>query len=164
MTATPSLRPAMVPVVRFVVRPADVAPGVIAAARAAVTRAVVLYDGDCRMCTRLAGVLRRLDRHGRFEVVAGQSIALETRFPWLTRDALAEALHLVLPGGATHVGAVAVAEIVRRLPGGALPAGVLRLAPVAWLSDRLYRWVARNRHALGCGAHCRYVPGSEVAG
>lgn len=152
----------MVPVVTFVVRPPVLDPVAVAAARAAVTRPVVLYDGDCRMCTRLARLLRRLDRGGTLEVVAGQDVPIERRFPWITRSALAEALHLVQPGGETIAGATAVAEIVRLLPGGALPAWVLRLPGVRSLADVAYRWVARNRHALGCGAHCRYVPGSEA--
>jgi predicted DCC family thiol-disulfide oxidoreductase YuxK len=151
-----------VPVVTFVVRPPVLDPAVVTAAREAVVRPVVLYDGTCRMCTRLARLLRRLDRHDTIEVVAGQDVPIETRFPWITRAALAEALHLVQPGGATIAGAEAVTEIVRLLPGGALPAAVLRLPGVRDFADAGYRWVARNRHALGCGTHCRYVPGSEA--
>lgn len=151
-----------VPVVTFTVRAPPLDADAVAAARAAVTRPVVLYDGTCRMCTRLARLLRTLDRRRTLDVLAGQEVPVETRFPWITRGALAEALHLVLPGGETVAGARAVAEIVRMLPGGALPAWVLRLPGVRALTDVAYRWVARNRHALGCGAHCRYVPGSEA--
>lgn len=141
------------PVVRFTVRgqPDVPSPGLCRAY-------TVVFDGDCRVCTRLAGVLRRWDRHAQLEVVSSQQAGVTARFPWIPARAYAEALQLVAADGTTWQGAAAIEQLLEVLPKGRLLGWVFRIPYVRPLIDRFYRWFARNRYRLGCGAHCQSRP------
>lgn len=67
----------------------------------------------------------------------------------LTRAAADRDAWAITAGGQRFAGAAAVRQALAALGGrwGAL-ATVLGLAPVAWVADRVYRWVATNRSAL----------------
>jgi predicted DCC family thiol-disulfide oxidoreductase YuxK len=117
----------------------------------------VVYDGTCKVCTRLSNVLRRWDR-GRLEVVASQSPGVMARFPWIPAKAYAEALQLIGPGGKTWQGSAAIEQLLNILPRGRLIAWVFHIPFIRMLADRFYRWFARNRYHLGCGAHCQSRP------
>jgi predicted DCC family thiol-disulfide oxidoreductase YuxK len=142
----------MVSVVRFTVA------GQETASRGLGRAYTVVYDGDCRVCTRLAGVLRKWDRKERLEVVSSQQQGVMARFPWIPPRAYAEALQLVAADGTTWQGAAAIEELLRVLPRGRLIAWVFKVPYVRGLADRFYRWFARNRYRLGCGAHCQSRP------
>ena len=117
----------------------------------------VVYDGTCKVCTRLSGVLRRWDR-GNLEVVASQSPGVMARFPWIPARAYAEALQLVGPGGMTWQGSAAIEQLLNILPRGRLISWVFHIPFIRTLADRFYRWFARNRYHLGCGEHCQSRP------
>ena len=102
----------------------------------------VLYDGNCRMCGRIASVLR--DWGGEMLVV--------TPSP----DPNMESLQLIAPGGRVWEGAAATEELLTILPRGKLIAWIFHVPFVRGLADRIYRWIARNRYRLGCGEHCSY--------
>ena len=121
-------------------------------------RAAVVYDGDCGVCTRLAHALQRLDRHGVFEVMTSQQPEVRSRFPWIPADAYRDSLQLVEEGGRTLQGAAAVERILDLLPRGRWFTWIFSLPFARPLAERFYRWFARNRYRLGCGAHCRYRP------
>ena len=59
-------------------------------------------------------------------------------------------MHLAMPDGRVLAGGRAVPEILRLLPRGRWVAWVFRLPGVAWVTDRVYAWVAARRHTLGC--------------
>ena len=140
----------MVPVVRFTIAgsPAADEP------RRPYT---VVYDGTCRVCMRLATVLRRWDR-GHLEVAASQTAGVTARFPWIPCTAYADALQLIGPGGATWEGAAAIEQLLNILPKGKLAAWLFRIPFVRGIADRFYSWFAKNRYHLGCGEHCRSRP------
>jgi predicted DCC family thiol-disulfide oxidoreductase YuxK len=115
----------------------------------------VIFDGDCRVCTRMVEVLRRLDRDGMLEIIPSQTPGVRERFPWIAPHAYEEAMQLVAPDGTTWQGADAVEMILGVLPRGRFVSWIYRIPLVRPLADRLYKWVARNRHRLGCGTHCR---------
>jgi predicted DCC family thiol-disulfide oxidoreductase YuxK len=117
-------------------------------------RWTVLYDGDCNFCRRTVRRLQRLDRDDRLALVPYQDREVAESFDWLASDALAEALHVVSPAGEVWTGARAVERLAPLLRGGRVPALIFRLPLVRAIADRVYRWIARNRHHLGCGAHC----------
>lgn len=109
-------------------------------------RLLVLYDGDCGICTWLAGWVVRRDRDARLEVVAYQ----ECPAPPMTKEleaACAQALHVIAPAGRAVRGAQAVTEVVRAL-GYRRTAAVLGTAPVSWVFAGGYRLVAANRGRL----------------
>src|SRR6476620_7878081 len=51
----------------------------------------VVYDGTCKVCTRLAKVLRKWDREEQLEIVPSQAPGVTARFPWIPARAYAEA-------------------------------------------------------------------------
>jgi predicted DCC family thiol-disulfide oxidoreductase YuxK len=118
----------------------------------------LVFDGMCRMCSRLAEVLRRWDKRSNIEVVASQSPGVMARFPWIPVAAYAQAIQLVGPGGETWQGAAAIERLLGVLPRGRWISWVFHVPFVRALADRLYRWVARNRYHMGCGEHCASRP------
>lgn len=118
----------------------------------------VVYDGQCKVCTRLAKLLRSWDRRHQIEVVPSQQSGVTARFPWIPRRAYAEALQMVEPGGRTWSGAAAIEQILDVLPKGKLLSWVFSIPYVRVLADRFYKWFAKNRYRLGCGDHCMSRP------
>ena len=117
-----------------------------------------VYDGDCRVCTRLANALKKWDREHVIEVVPAQATGVMARFPWIPARAYAEALQLVGPHGETWQGAAAIEKLLDILPKGKLIGWIFKIPYVRALADRFYRWFARNRYKLGCGEHCQSRP------
>jgi predicted DCC family thiol-disulfide oxidoreductase YuxK len=114
----------------------------------------VVFDGQCKVCNRLARMLKRWDKYREFEVVSSQTPGVQARFPWIPPRAYIEALQLVGPGGRTWQGAAAIEQLLDVLPKGKLLSWVFSIPFMRTLADRFYRWFARNRYRLGCGDHC----------
>ena len=123
---------------------------------------VVVYDGDCRICTRLAHVLVRWDTRATFDVVPSQAPGVAARFPWIPESAYRESLQMVGEGGRTWQGAAAIERLLDLLPRGRWLGWIFSLPFARPLADRFYRWFARNRFQLGCGEHCSYRPQEDV--
>lgn len=149
MIATPTF-----PVVRFVFGGRDVAPD--AGAGRPYT---VVYDGTCRVCTRLAGLLGRWDTRDDLEIVPSQNTSVLSRFPWIPPEAYAEAMQLVGPGGQTWAGAAAIEKLLDILPRGGVLGWAFEVPLFGPAFDRFYRWFAKNRYRFGCGEHCQMRPG-----
>lgn len=115
----------------------------------------VVYDGYCRICTRIAGTLERWDGNDQMEIVSSQTPGLHARFPWIPEKAYTESLQFIGPDGRTLQAAAAVEAIVRLLPRGKWIAWIFKVPLVRGVADRVYRWIARNRYKLGCGEHCQ---------
>jgi predicted DCC family thiol-disulfide oxidoreductase YuxK len=160
------IEPPTFPVVRFTVRgvPRDAGPGGDAFFSTAGSSGVgegrpftVVYDGHCKVCGRLVGVLRVWDRATRrLEIIPSQTPGLADRFPWIPARAYGESLQVVGPGGRTWERGAAVEQIIDVLPRGRWVGWVFSLPGVRAATDQFYRWFARNRYRLGCGAHCSY--------
>jgi predicted DCC family thiol-disulfide oxidoreductase YuxK len=118
----------------------------------------VVYDGMCKVCTRLARVLRKWDGGRNLEVVAAQAPGVMPRFPWIPARAYAEALQMIGEDGMTWQGAAAIEKLLDVLPRGRLISWVFSIPFVRGFADRFYRWFARNRYHLGCGDHCQSRP------
>ena len=142
-----------VPVVRFTVSGQDQV-----ASRGLGRAYTVVFDGDCKVCTRLSHVLRTWDKHNDLEVVSSQQAGVTARFPWIPVRAYADALQMIAADGTTWQGAAAIEQILEVLPRGGWIAWVFKIPFVRPLADRFYRWFARNRYRLGCGAHCQSRP------
>ncbi|MBI3745402.1 MAG: DUF393 domain-containing protein [Chloroflexi bacterium] len=113
---------------------------------------LVLYDADCGLCVAVVRRLHRWAREPNLEFLPLQAAAPDDRA--LVRSVaeghpLHDELHVVdLDRGTVRSGGRAVVEITARLPGGALPAALGRLPPVAWAIGLGYALVARNRRAI----------------
>jgi predicted DCC family thiol-disulfide oxidoreductase YuxK len=109
--------------------------------------ALVLYDLDCGFCRwTLAGLLR-WDRHGRLRAAAIQDAEGERVLEGMEPGQRMESWHLLTPDGRLLSAGRALPAVLELLPGG---------RPFAWLAQRLmplteraYRWIARNRGRLG---------------
>lgn len=115
----------------------------------------LVYDGKCRMCTRIVSVVREWDVRGDIEVAPAQAVAAAARFPWISDRQLAESIQLVRADRTTWQGAAAVEQLLAILPRGRWFAWVFRIPFARPLAEYLYRWIARNRYRLGCSDHCR---------
>jgi len=91
------------------------------------SRPVLLYDGSCGFCQGWVRRVRRWDPQGALELLPADSRDSRPELARLTDLALHEAMHLVLPGGQTHVGGRAIPEILRRLSWGRVVWWVFRL-------------------------------------
>lgn len=109
-------------------------------------RAWLLFDGDCEFCTGLARRVEERDRGRSLRVVAHQEAPSPPMTPEL-REACAEALHAVTPGGRVLRGGDAVIFTLGAI-GWRGPARVLWLRPLRDVVGFGYGIVARNRWRL----------------
>jgi predicted DCC family thiol-disulfide oxidoreductase YuxK len=146
-----------VPVVRFTVR--GETPPYAAAFGDPDSAYTVVYDGDCRVCGRLARMLAGWDRKNCLELIPSQQHGVRARFPWIPDRAYAESLQLIRGAdGRTWQGAAAIEQLLTELPRGRRISWIFRVPLVRAIADRIYRWFARNRYHLGCGEHCQLRP------
>lgn len=115
----------------------------------------LVYDGQCRICQRAVAAIRSMDPGGAIEIVASQESGVRERFRAIPSAAFDEAMQLVARDGTTWSGSAAIEELLRVLPRTRWFAPMFHIPLVRALADQIYRWVARNRHRLGCGEHCR---------
>ena len=144
-----------VPVVRFVIKGAASDEPCVPSGRPY----TVVYDGTCTVCGKLVKLLRTWDRNGTLEILPSQNSCVRSRFPWIPDRAYLESVQLVGPGGRTWQGAAAIEQIIDLMPKGKLITWVFSIPFVRPLAEKFYRWFARNRYKLGCGAHCQLKPG-----
>jgi predicted DCC family thiol-disulfide oxidoreductase YuxK len=115
--------------------------------------AVVLYDGDCGFCKWMLAGLLRFDRSRRLRPIALQRPEAEALLADLDPDERMESWHLVAADGTRRSGGAALAPLLRRLPGGRVPAAAFARFPRP--TEAGYRWVADRRTQIS-----RFVPAS----
>ena len=116
----------------------------------------VVYDGHCKVCTRLSKVLERWDSSDRMHVVPSQAPGVKESFPFIAERDYMESLQLIGPGNQRWQSAAAIEQLLNVLPRGRAISWIFHIPLVRGLADRFYRWFARNRYKLGCGDHCDY--------
>lgn len=123
---------------------------------------VLVYDGDCGICTKLSTVVttRLRARPDDFAVTAYQHVDLPAL--GLTAAQCDEALQWVAADGRVSSAEDAVARtfLASRMPFRPLGA-LLRVPGVRAVAGVVYRWVARNRHRLPGGTPACSLPASE---
>lgn len=125
-------------------------PGPAATSSAACpARPVIVYDGQCPFCLKQIERIKLRDAHGLFEYVPRQDPSLTDRFPPLAEQDFNTGMRLVQPDGRIHVGADAVYQIARQLPGWQSIAWLYRVPILHGLARLTYRWIAANRQRLG---------------
>ena len=113
--------------------------------RVAANDRVVLFDGQCVMCTAGARLLLRADKHGLFKLGSVQSAEGQAILAWHGLPVLDLDTFILSEGARLYVRSSAYVRIVSQLP---LP---WKLGALLWiiprpLRDRLYDAVARNRY------------------
>ena len=141
---------------------------------------IVIFDGDCGICNRIREKAMKFDFEGAFSWRALQS-GIGERFG-ISRAALEERLHFVADGSVSS-GFRACKLILLYSPAFYLVVAVLLAAPgsAVWASwwrriivglliafffplfnpigERVYNWVAHNRHRLSNEGACAVEPG-----
>jgi predicted DCC family thiol-disulfide oxidoreductase YuxK len=107
----------------------------------------VLYDGGCSLCARTVVWLGRLDLRHRLRFVDFDRdwARLSQAHPSLSRDACAEAMHVIEPGGRCAAGFDGFRSIARALPPLWPLLPILYIPGVPPLGRRVYAYVARHR-------------------
>ncbi len=110
---------------------------------------VVIFDGECRICTAQIRRLSRFDWGGRLAYLSLHDPAVAERYPDLTHEALMADMYVVDQQGRRHRGAAAIRYLSGRLP------TLWWLAPVLYFPgslpvwQRFYRMFAKRRYRFG---------------
>jgi predicted DCC family thiol-disulfide oxidoreductase YuxK len=115
---------------------------------------VLIYDGQCRICTAQVGLIERWFAAGRLAYLSLHDARVATRYPDLSHDELMRQMYIVDRWGRRYGGAGAVRYLSRRLP------RLWWLAPLLYapgsmpLWQWLYRQVANRRYRFGSVEAC----------
>ncbi|WP_084764507.1 thiol-disulfide oxidoreductase DCC family protein [Knoellia subterranea] len=126
------------------------------------TTSVLIYDGDCGVCTKLSRfVTTSVRRRGAdFAVSAYQDADLDAL--GLTPEQSDEALQWVAADGRISSAQDAVARVLLAGRAPFKPLGAVILVPgINALAGVVYRWVARNRHRLPGGTPACSLPAAQ---
>lgn len=123
---------------------------------------IVLYDGECSLCTFQMRVLTWLDWFNAVRLLPIADPQAAKIAPQLTREDLMEAIHCVSRSGRIYRGARCLRFVGMRMP-VLIPMGLFLWLPgVIWVAERIYNWVSRNRYLLsrifGCKEACAIMP------
>lgn len=110
-------------------------------------RPLILFDGDCVLCSGSARFILRHDRTERFRLAAVQSPLGQALLAHYGVDPADPSTMLLIEDGQARQRSDAVVRIAAGLPAPISAASVLRLLPVGW-RDAAYLWVARRRRRL----------------
>lgn len=114
-------------------------------------RAQLVYDGTCAFCRAQMRLLQKLDWFGtiRFVPVAlARSLKLPAEY---TEERLLQAIHCVTTKGKIYSGARAFRHACLGIPLLAPIAVLLWIPGAIHPAERLYGWIARNRHRIFTG-------------
>ncbi len=140
---------------------------------------LIIYDGDCNLCTGLVQLLENLDRGELFAYSPMQNLQVLAQYQ-LTLADMAQGVMLI-DMHRPHLrwqGTSAIEEIARLLPTGAPFVHLYRqIKPLKWLGDRTYEQIRDYRYALfgkrshtfvsqyaplSCGDRCKSLLSAEV--
>lgn len=111
---------------------------------------LVLYDGDCRVCTASARFLAFIDIHRKIRARPIQESGEFLRE--IPEDARLDAAHAIAPDGHVTTGADAMPTLVGALLGTPAAEGWLRSSPsVMRMLAQFYALLVRFRGQLTCG-------------
>lgn len=111
---------------------------------------LVLYDGDCRICTASARFVAFIDIHRRIHARAIQDSG--ELLGGIPENLRLDAAHAVAPDGHVTTGADAMPTLVGALLGTPEAEGCLRSSPASMrMLSRLYALLVRFRGQLTCG-------------
>ncbi len=107
---------------------------------------MLIYDGDCPVCSSTAEWIDGHQRPGSFELLPCQSMERRTRYPRITESVCMNAMQVVLDDGEVLSGEEAIPEVLRRLWGLSLLAIPFRAPGAMVIARPLYRWFADRRY------------------
>lgn len=120
--------------------------------------AIIVYDGDCLLCSRWVAFVLRHDRDGKFQFTTLSSETTRLRVSDPTQ--LGGTTLLLTPQG-IFTRSTAILKVASEMRGYSTLARVLLKLPKS-LRDSVYDFIARHRHALmpQHNASCAFIPGT----
>lgn len=115
---------------------------------------VVIYDGQCRICTGQVQRLADWDHRQRLAFLSLHDPEVAQRYPDLDHDDLMQNMVVVDGAGRRHRGAAALRYLSRRLPRLWWAAPMLHIPGSLPLWQWLYRAFARRRYQFGRVVSC----------
>ena len=109
---------------------------------------VVIYDGECGICSSQIKKLSHWDGHGRLAYLSLHDPEVARRWPDMTHDRLMQEMAVVDRLGRRHWGPEAIRYLTRRLPRLWWAAPFTHFPGSMFVMRPMYRWVARNRYRL----------------
>lgn len=127
---------------------------------------ILLYDGECPMCTFQMRVISWLDWLNKVEMVPLQDERSATIAQGVTRADLQSEIHCVTPDGSMYRGARAIRFLGFRIP-LLFPVGLFLWIPgVIFFAQKFYKFVADRRlffsRIFGCKGACAILPEKEA--
>ncbi|MDG1889775.1 MAG: DCC1-like thiol-disulfide oxidoreductase family protein [Verrucomicrobiota bacterium] len=123
---------------------------------------VIIYDGDCPLCTFQMKLLTWMDWLNITTLVPLSDPRVQSMAPQLKREELMAAIHCLDKNGRIHRGARCIRFVSLRMPLLLPLALFLWLPGVIWVAEKMYQWVSANRQFLsklfGCGDACSILP------
>jgi predicted DCC family thiol-disulfide oxidoreductase YuxK len=121
-------------------------------------RPVIVFDGQCVLCSAFARFILRKDHRARFRLLAAQSELGDALYRHFGLDPVHYETYVLLQDGKAYFRSEASLRILDGLgPPWSLLAAAARLVPLA-LRDAVYNVMARNRlRWFGTRAQC-YLP------
>lgn len=110
-------------------------------------RPIIVFDGDCILCSRFARFVLRHDRNQVFRLVPAQTPLGSALYRHYGLNPVDYETNLLIEDGLAFFKSTGSIRIFERLGLPWSTASVFRVIP--WgLRDRLYDWIARNRFRL----------------
>ncbi len=123
---------------------------------------IVLFDGDCPLCTFQKQLLTWLDWFNVVSFVPISDARTKGIAPSISREDLLEAIHCVAIDEEIHRGARCIRFVGMRMPLLVPLSLILWIPGVIWVAEWVYQWISRNRHLLsrlfGCKGACTILP------
>jgi predicted DCC family thiol-disulfide oxidoreductase YuxK len=108
----------------------------------------VLFDGDCRFCTRSAHDIQRRFGRDRVAIRNFQEPGALDAYSGVTHEAAMKRLHVVRQDGRVFAGAEAVARLVAGVRFIGWLAFVYYVPGLRQLADLAYSYIAKHRYKL----------------
>ena len=126
------------------------------------TKHILLYDGECPLCTFQMRLIGWLDWFNTTSLLPIQDPKATALAPDITRADLQEAIHCVTPEDRIYRGARAFRFLGFRIP-LLIPLGLFLWIPgVIWIAEIVYAFISRNRlffsKIFGCKGACAILP------
>ncbi|MEX2105204.1 MAG: DUF393 domain-containing protein [Bacilli bacterium] len=126
-------------------------------------RLIIIYDGQCVLCTRTVVKLMALRTTAIIESIPLQDERTTILLPeGYNRDLLDKEIHVIdISNGHMIRGADAIVYVMTKLPSLRFVSIMYRIPGMKWLSSRIYQWIAKHRYDLfgkidECDSgHCR---------
>jgi len=120
-------------------------------------RPIIIFDGHCVLCSRMARFVLRHDRPGVFRLTAAQTPLGQSLYRHLRLDPVKFETNVLLENGQAHFKSDCAIRIFVHL---GLPWSIALLARVipSGLLNRLYDLIARNRLKWFGSQHVCFLP------